>query len=392
MRLRSVLLLAAAATCAGIATLLTTMRAPTPQQQTRVVPPKILQAATRTIVVARQDLPFGTRLDRSMLQQVAWPAKLMPNGAFTSLDNLVGPKGSNNARVVLRPVTKGEPVLKSKISKPGQRPSLAGTLGGTKSAVTIRVDDVQGVAGFIQPDDYVDVLLTRKLLNASTDRNATAEVFTDVLLQSVKVVAVDQRFVRSSSAKPARAVTLEVDQIQAQKLVLASSVGKLSLTLKNADSQSLGAPRRVSLDDLPGTKPVIREVKQSPQRPRSMRLKTKLAASVYVRGAGKRQVYEVLEERSSVRVLRRSYVDSSERATDERTRSSSVIELSPTNSETPRVRRPVNAAPSAGVTQSSVLRTQRSINRNDPNRATPNKQLRCFSTVEDCFSNGFRTN
>ncbi|MEM6495704.1 MAG: Flp pilus assembly protein CpaB [Pseudomonadota bacterium] len=352
MRLRSVLLLAAAAACAGIATLLTTMKGQPPQQQVRALKPKIIQAETKTIVVARHDLPFGTRLDRTMLQQVAWPAKLMPDGAFTNLDRLVGTSGSNNARVVLRPVTKGEPVLKSKISKPGQRPSLAGSLDGAKSAVTIRVDDVQGVAGFIQPDDYVDVLLTRKLLSASTERSAAAEVFTDVLLQSVKVVAVDQRFVRSSSAKPARAVTLEVDQVQAQKLVLASSVGKLSLTLKNTDSKSLGAPRRVSLDDLPGTRPVVREDK--PIAPAAQVVeaeKSSLPQVSIVRGAGKRQVYEVLEERSSVRVLRRSYVDSPEQTVGNQSQNTSVIELTPTDPETPRVRRPLNPVSAEGINQ-----------------------------------------
>ncbi|MEM8973078.1 MAG: Flp pilus assembly protein CpaB [Pseudomonadota bacterium] len=352
MRLRSVLLLAAAATCAGIATLLTTMRAPTPPQQASAGPSKIIQAETKMIVIARQDLPFGTRLDRSMLQQVAWPAKLMPAGAFTNLESLVGAAGSNRARVVLRPVSKGEPVLKSKISKPGQRPSLAGALGGAKSAVTIRVDDVQGVAGFIQPDDFVDVLLTRKLLSASADRNATAEVFTDVLLQSVKVLAVDQRFVRSSSAKPARAVTLEVNQVQAQKLVLASSVGKLSLTLKNTDNKSHDAPRRVSLDDLPGTKPSVQNVK--PVAPDTAAIETEKATLPQVsivRGAGKRQVYEVLEERSSVRVLRRSYVDSPEQTGTDQTRSSGIIELAPTSSEPPRVRRPLNPVSAEGATQ-----------------------------------------
>lgn len=347
MRLRSMLLMAAAATCAGIATLLTTLKSPTAPQQVKAPAPKVVEklvpADTKTIVVARKNLPFGTKLDQSMLQEVAWPSKLLPAGAFSKLDNLVGQNGTSGARVVLRPMTKGEPVLKSKVSKPGHRPSLAGALGGAKSAVTIRVDDVQGVAGFIQPDDNVDVLLTRKLLNSAAGRTAKAEVFTDVLLQNVKVLAVDQRLNRNNSAKPARAVTLEVDQVQAQKLVLASSVGKLSLTLKNMQTGSSDAPRRVSLSDLPGSKPAAQQTAPSAAAATVVEdSKPSLPQVSIVRGTGKRQVYEVLEERSSVRVLRRSYVTAPEEADDRQPQSSDTVRPTPESSAQSVNRAPFN--------------------------------------------------
>jgi pilus assembly protein CpaB len=121
-------------------------------------------------------------------------------------------------------------------------------------------------------------------------------VFTDILLQNVKVLAVDQRFVRSTSAKPARAVTLEVDQVQAQKLVLAASVGKLSLTLKNNPASKTQQPRRISLDDLPNSsKPagvapqLVSEKDDGPKDP----------VVTIVRGAGKREIYRVPDERNA---------------------------------------------------------------------------------------------
>ena len=120
-------------------------------------------------------------------------------------------------------------------------------------------------------------------------------MFTDILLQNVKVLAVDQRYVRSTSAKPARAVTLEVDQIQAQKLVLAASVGKLSLTLKNSPAAKSPQPRRISLDDLPNSaKPqavptqLVSEKDNKPADP----------VVTIVRGADKRESYRVPDERT----------------------------------------------------------------------------------------------
>ena len=294
MRWRTVLLLTAAAVCAGGATLLTRMNMTTHSGKVRIEH-KVVNPRTSTIVVAARDISFGKTLDKSMLQQVEWPAKLLPPGTFSKISDLVGKQGG---RVVLAKITKGEPVLQAKVSKPGQRPSLSGALAETKSAVTIRVDDVQGVAGFIQPEDYVDVLLTRRLASTPAPGAQTASdpsVFTDILLQNVKVLAVDQRFVRSTSAKPARAVTLEVDQVQAQKLVLAASVGKLSLTLKNNPGAETDQPRRISLDDLPssGRSPsvpvqVVDEKDTGPTDP----------VVTIVRGASKREVYRVPDERT----------------------------------------------------------------------------------------------
>ena len=296
MRLRTVILLAAAAVCAIGATVLTRMNMMANRTTVRV-DQKLVNPHTSTIVVAAKDLSFGKALDKSMLLQVDWPTKLLPAGAYSKISDLVGKQGG---RVVLSKITKGEPILKAKVSKPGQRPSLSGALAETKSAVTIRVDDVQGVAGFIQPEDFVDVLLTRRMANkppAGTPSITDPGVFTDILLQNVKVLAVDQRFVRSTSAKPARAVTLEVDQIQAQKLVLAASVGKLSLTLKNNPASKTQQPRRISLDDLPNSaKPaneppaqIVSEKDEGPADP----------VVTIVRGAGKRQTYRVPDERNS---------------------------------------------------------------------------------------------
>jgi pilus assembly protein CpaB len=113
-------------------------------------------------------------------------------------------------------------------------------------AAAVRINDVSGVAGFVQPMDTVDVLITRQIPGAN------ASQVTDVLLQAVKVIAIDQN-AQGADGKPvlARTATLEVNPIDAQKLALAQNVGSLSLVLrKPGEDQDLGRVATVSLKDL----------------------------------------------------------------------------------------------------------------------------------------------
>jgi pilus assembly protein CpaB len=116
-------------------------------------------------------------------------------------------------------------------------------------AVTIRVNDVEGVGGFVLPGDHVDVVLTRQVEKG----NAT----TQVVLQNTRVLAVDQTAdERAAKATVAKSVTLEVDTIDAQKLWLASSVGSLSLLLRKAGETAEVRTRKVTLNDLGTNEPV----------------------------------------------------------------------------------------------------------------------------------------
>jgi pilus assembly protein CpaB len=122
-------------------------------------------------------------------------------------------------------------------------------------AVTIRVNDVEGVGGFVLPGDRVDVSLTRQIER----NNATSEV----VLQNARVLAIDQ-IADERTEKPAvvKAVTLEVDVIGAQKLQLAASVGTLSLMLRKAGEADAEYTRRITLSDLgTATTPVAQERK-----------------------------------------------------------------------------------------------------------------------------------
>ncbi len=205
-----------------------------------------------TVVVARRALSFGDHVKAEFLQEIEWPASAVPSDAFKTVAELVG---TGETRVVLRTVEVNEPILKTKISGFGGKATLSAIIGPDMRAVTVRVNDVVGVAGFVLPGDRVDVLLTRKQLVMPRDE----QPYTDVLLQSVKVLAVDQE-ANEKSQKPvvAKAVTLEVTPHQAQKLTLAAQVGYLSLALRKDTNVEAAPLTTVNLRDLrPYVEPVI---------------------------------------------------------------------------------------------------------------------------------------
>lgn len=197
-------------------------------------------ARLTTVVVARVPLGFGSRLAAENLAEVRWPQDAVPPGTFTAIADLAG---GDQERVVLRGIEANEPILASKISGEGGRATLSAVIAPDMRGVTIAVNDIYGVAGFVLPGDRVDIMLTR-----SPDRS---NPITDVLLQNVKVLAIDQQASENKDTpKVARAVTLEVSQEQAQKLTLGANVGTLSLALRNQANAEADKPRTISLDDL----------------------------------------------------------------------------------------------------------------------------------------------
>ena len=211
-----------------------------------------------TMVVASTPLAFGTALTSENTAEISWSAGRLPEGAYATKDELL----KDGKRAVLSSVGRDEPILRSKITGPGQRASLSALLDEGKRAVTVRVDDVRGVAGFVLPGDRVDVVLIRTLPRPS----GPPESISDVLLQHVKVLAVDQLLnERQEAPTIAKAVTLEVETDQAQKVLLATNIGKLSLILRQAGEQQASTVRRVTEGDLGVAeyRPAVIPVKQA---------------------------------------------------------------------------------------------------------------------------------
>jgi pilus assembly protein CpaB len=169
----------------------------------------------------------------------------MPAGAFTKISDVL----HGGRRVVLTAIEPNEPVLSLKITGPGERATLSALVKPGMKAVTIRVNDVEGVGGFVLPGDRVDVVLTRQIDKGSAS--------TEVVLQNTRVLAVDQiADERAAKTTVAKSVTLEVSTVEAQKVWLASSVGNLSLLLRKAGETAETKTRKITLNDLSSNEPV----------------------------------------------------------------------------------------------------------------------------------------
>ena len=226
--------------------------------------------ATRTIVVAAKPLRFGNEITAGVLREVAWPDEALPPGAFFKISDVL----TAGKRIALAGIEPNEPLLATKITGPGQRATLSAMLRDGLKAVTIRVNDVEGVAGFVLPGDRVDVTLTRQIDKAV----ATS----DVVMQNARVLAIDQiADERADKPSVVKAVTLEVDVVGAQKLALAASVGTLSLMLRKAGEANAEYTRKITLSDLStASQPAPQETKGS-------------TTTVLVRRAQTRQEYSV---------------------------------------------------------------------------------------------------
>jgi pilus assembly protein CpaB len=187
-------------------------------------------------------VPFGATLSDDNLTEISWGSRSLPEGAFATKEVLL----KDGRRAALTSLSKNEPILASRVSAAGRPASLSTTIEDGKRAVTVRVDDVRGVAGFIMPNDHVDVVLIR------AERSAQSS-YSNLLLQNIKVIAVDQ-VASEQKEKPsiAKAVTLEVTPSQAQKVALATEIGTLSLILRQPNETDIVGHNKVTELDLNG--------------------------------------------------------------------------------------------------------------------------------------------
>ena len=177
------------------------------------------------VVVAAVDLDLGTPLTLQMLKVVDWPKDSMPVGAIDDVKKL-------ESRVVKTSLLRGEPILQSKLAPIGATGGLSAVISKGNRAMSVRVNDVVGVAGFALPGNYVDIVVNTEDENIKTAN--TNRTISKIVLEHILVLAVAQEQGRDDTKpKVVSAVTLEVTPEQAEKLDLARSVGSLSLVLRN---------------------------------------------------------------------------------------------------------------------------------------------------------------
>ena len=183
------------------------------------------------VVVAAIDIDLGTPLTSQMLKVADWPKGSLPAGATEDIKQL-------DTRVVKTSLLRGEPVLESKLAPIGATGGLSAVIGQGNRAITVRVNDVVGVAGFALPGNYVDIVVNTE--DESVKQENANRSISKIVLEHILVLAVAQEQVRDDTKpKVVNAVTLEVTPEQAEKLDLARSVGSLSLVLRNQTDTNL---------------------------------------------------------------------------------------------------------------------------------------------------------
>jgi pilus assembly protein CpaB len=182
-------------------------------------------ASTHRVVAAARDLEVGTKLAAADLQLADWAAGTRPEGSFVKLDDVVG-------RAVLYPVFRNELLLEAKVAAAGAGAGLPAVIPEGMRAVSIRVDDVVAVAGFVGPGTRVDVLVTG---DPQAGRMAGAEPLTKVILENVQVLAAGQKIQPDSEGKPEKVnvVTLLCTPEDAARVTLAANDGRIQLVLRN---------------------------------------------------------------------------------------------------------------------------------------------------------------
>jgi pilus assembly protein CpaB len=177
--------------------------------------------ATRPLVVAAKGLPEGTSIDRASLSVRDWPVVSIPAGAFSSPDSLIG-------RVTRVAVFEGEALVPGRLAPSGTGPGIEVKITPGKRAMGVRINDVAGVSGLIQPNSRVDVLV-----NIRTQDGSGRQV-SKLFMENMRVLSVGTRVERDAEGKAIEATTaaLEVTPEEAERLAVAVNQGSIQLVLR----------------------------------------------------------------------------------------------------------------------------------------------------------------
>jgi pilus assembly protein CpaB len=186
-------------------------------------PARTVTIPTRPVVVAASDLDVGAELTREEIRIIDWPANAVPAGAFSDPKDVIG-------RGIVLPVIQNEPILPMKLASPEAGSGLPPAIPPGLRAVSVRVNEVIGVAGYVLPGTRVDVVAT---VNPS---GQGGDITSKVVLTNVQVLAAGTKIDRETDKNkpiPVSVVTLLVDPEEAERLTLASTEGKIQLALRN---------------------------------------------------------------------------------------------------------------------------------------------------------------
>ena len=220
------------------------------------IPVREVEVATVHVAVAAEDLPMGTMITKEQVKLVGWPAANPVQGSFSSPDALVG-------RGLVQPVKANEPLTESKLAAVGAGAGLPPSIPPGMRAVSVRVNEVIGVAGFTVPGTRVDVLVTLSKGEQSIARAVVSNV--QVLTAGTRF---DQQQAKDGQPIPSTVVTLMVTPDDAERIALAQSTGAIMLVLRNpldvVPTETRGI-RMASLMGAPEPPPVVKAFKGQPR-------------------------------------------------------------------------------------------------------------------------------
>ena len=212
---------------------------------------------TKPVVVAAADLQIGAELRREDLRIIEWPANGAPKETFATVDELIG-------RGLIMPVIENEPVMPMKLAPKEAGAGLPPVIPAGLRAVSVRVNEVIGVAGYVLPGTKVDVLATMSPTREQTD------VTSKVVLTNVQVLAAGTKIEQSADGgkpMPVSVVTLLVTPPEAERLTLATTEGKIQLALRNPLDSEAPATTGIKPAALLGSAAPVRQQVRTGSRP-----------------------------------------------------------------------------------------------------------------------------
>ncbi len=221
------------------------------------------------VAVAKVAIPLGTKIIPEQVMVVQFPPESTPDGAFDSVEKLTG-------RVAVTNIAPREPITEARLAAEGTAGGLSAVIPEGYRAMTVKVDDVVGISGFIMPGTLVDDVVVID----PAERGGLADPISKIVLQNIKVLANGQNIDKPQDQREAnsvKAVTLLVTPEQAEKLALATSEGKLQLVMRNSidqgDEQTTGINKRALLGGeraMPAPEPGALKSEQVKPNPRPM--------------------------------------------------------------------------------------------------------------------------
>lgn len=216
------------------------------------------QIATLPVIVAARDIPEGTTIDRLAVSVVQWPAPTVPAGVYSNIDSVAG-------RVTRVNVYKGEPMVPGRLAPEGTGPGLEVKIAPGKRAMSVRINDVSGISGMIQPNSRVDILLTLNPTEGMPEREAK------IFMENMKILAMGAQVQRGDDGRPIQTTvaTLEVTPEESERLGIAASQGQIQLILRGYGDPDSAETRGARARDLVSDRPAPpRTVQARPSNPR----------------------------------------------------------------------------------------------------------------------------